>query len=164
MIEPVRERTVRWDDPQPTARAARKLSGLDLLRALVSGELPRPPIAQLMGFELTEVEEGRAVFECVPGEHLYNPIGSVHGGFACTLLDSALGCSVQSTLPAGATYVTTDVQVRFIRAITSSSGRVRAEAKVVHVGRSTAVAEARLTGEDGKLLAFGTTACAIFRP
>jgi uncharacterized protein (TIGR00369 family) len=159
-----RERIVRWDDPQPTAQAARKLSGLDLLRALASGELPRPPIAQLMGFQLTEVEEGRAVFECVPGEHLYNPIGSVHGGFACTLLDSALGCSVQSTLPAGAGYVTTDVQVRFIRTITSSTGRVRAEAKVVHAGRSTAVAEARLTSEDGKLLAFATTACAIFRP
>jgi uncharacterized protein (TIGR00369 family) len=159
-----RERTVRWEDPQPTAVAARKLSGLDLLRALLAGELPRPPIAQLMGFELTEIEEGRAVFECVPGEHLYNPIGSVHGGVACTLLDSAMGCAVQSTLPAGAGYVSTDVQVRFIRTITSSTGRVRAEAKVVHTGRSTAVAEARLTSEDGKLLAFGTTACAIFRP
>jgi uncharacterized protein (TIGR00369 family) len=124
---------------------------------------PAPPIAHLMNIWLVDVDEGVAVFEGTPGEYHYNPIGVVHGGFALTLLDSALGCAVHSALPAGVGYTTTDVQVRFIRSITKDTGVVRAEAKTIHVGRSTALAEARLTDSAGKLLAVGTTACALFR-
>jgi uncharacterized protein (TIGR00369 family) len=160
----VRERIVRWEDPHVSAAAVRSMTGVDALRAIMTGAVPRPPISALMGFEMTEVEEGRVVFECEIGEHLYNPIGMVHGGFACTLLDTSMGCSVSSTLPANVGYTTTDIQVRLIRAMLVSTGRVRCEGKVLHVGRTTAVAEGRITDAKGKLLAVGTTACAILRP
>jgi uncharacterized protein (TIGR00369 family) len=160
----VRERIVRWEDPHASAAALRGLTGLEALRAIMSGKIPRPPISALIGMEIMEVEDGRVVFEAEPGEHLYNPIGMVHGGFACTLLDTVMGCSIQSTLPAGVAYTTTDLQVRLIRAIVVSTGRVRGEGKAVHVGRSTAVAEGRITDMKGKLLALGTTGCAILRP
>lgn len=162
--EVVRERIVRWADPHASAAQTHGLSGLEALRAIVSGAIAPPPMVALLGMSLTEVDEGRAVFEADPGEHLYNPIGMVHGGFACTILDSAMGCAVHSTLPAGTGYSTTDVQVRLIRAITVSTGRVRAEGRAIHVGRSTAVAEGRLSDANGKLLATATTACAIIRP
>jgi uncharacterized protein (TIGR00369 family) len=145
-----RTRTIAWSDP---------LEGLDKLRAMSGLEALR----MLMNIWLVDVDEGVAVFEGTPGEYHYNPIGVVHGGFALTLLDSALGCAVHSALPAGVGYTTTDVQVRFIRSITKDTGVVRAEAKTIHVGRSTALAEARLTDSAGKLLAVGTTACALFR-
>jgi len=140
------------------------MSGIDALRAIAEGRAPAPPIAVLMNFSITEVEEGRVVFEGEPQEYHYNPIGVVHGGFALTLLDSTLGCAVHSTLPAGVGYTSTDVQTRFIRGITIETGRVRCEATVLHVGRTTAIAEAKLTDRSGKLLAVGTSACAIFRP
>ncbi|HEV2237900.1 MAG TPA: PaaI family thioesterase [Ktedonobacterales bacterium] len=139
------------------------MSGLDFLRAFLAGEIPPPPIARLMNFLLTEVDEGRAVFEGEPEEYHYNPIGVVHGGLALTLLDSALGCAVQSTLPLGAAYTTLETKANLVRAITSTTGHLRCEAKVVHVGRSTATAEGRLTGADGKLYAHGTTTCLILR-
>lgn len=161
--EMLRERTIRWEDPHAGAALIRSMSGVDALRAVMNGEIPASPIALLMGIRITEVEAGRVVFEAEPGEYLYNPIDVVHGGFACTILDSAMGCSVQSALPAGVGYTTTDVQVRFIRAIATKTGRVRCEGKTLHVGRSTAVAEGRLTDAGGKLLAIGTTSCAILR-
>jgi uncharacterized protein (TIGR00369 family) len=161
----VRERVVRWEDPHAGAAAVRSLSGLDAMRAIIAGDIPSPPIALLMGFRLAEADEGRVVFIAEnPDESLYNPIGVVHGGFACTILDSAMGCAVQSTLPVNVGYTTTDVQIRFIRAITAATGPVRCEAKVLHAGRSTAVAEGRLVDGKGKLLAIGTTACAVIRP
>ncbi len=163
MIEGVRERVVRWQDPQIALRAIEGMSGLEMLRAMIAGNVPPPPIAALMNIRLVAVELGSAVFEGEPGEEHYNPIGVVHGGFALTLFDSALGCAVQSALPAGVRYTTTDVQVRLIRGITKDTGPVRCEAKVVHVGRSTGIAEARMTDGAGKLLGIGTTACAIFR-
>jgi uncharacterized protein (TIGR00369 family) len=159
----LRERVVRWHDPHLTTDALRELSGLDVLRAMVRGELPAPPISHLLGFTLTEAEDGRVVFEGVPAEYHYNPIGSVHGGFALTLFDSALGCAIHSRLPAGVGYTTTDVQVRFIRGLTKDTGPVRCEGKALHVGRATGVAEARLTDGRGSLLGIGTTTCAILR-
>lgn len=157
-----RSRTITWQDPLASLQAAAGLSGLEYLQALVAGELPPPPIAVLMGFSVSEVGEGRAVLEAHPGEYLYNPIGTVHGGFAATLLDSALGCSVHTTLPAGVGYTTQDLQVRYARGITSDTGTVRCEATVLHRGRRSAIAEARLTAVDtGALLAHGTTTCAI---
>jgi len=159
-----RERTVRWEDPALALESARGRSGLEVLRAIVAGELPPPPMARLLGFDIVEAKEGRVVFAATPGEHVYNPLGLVHGGFACTLLDSAMGCSIHSMLPAGVGYSTTDLQIRFIRGMSLATGEVRAEGRAVHVGRSTAVAEGRLTDGKGTLFAVATTGCAIFRP
>ncbi|MEA2721119.1 MAG: hypothetical protein QOJ39_2983 [Candidatus Eremiobacteraeota bacterium] len=163
-MQVTRERLVQWADPLEAAGALRAMSGIEALRAVRDGLVPPPPIANLMGFSLIEVEEGRAVFEGTPGEEHYNPIGSVHGGFALTLFDSALGCAIHTMLPAGVGYATTDVQVRLIRGMTKDTGPVRCEAAVVHVGRSTAVSEAKLYDTERRLLGTGTTACAIMRP
>ncbi len=139
------------------------MSGIEAIRAVRDGRVPRPPIGHLMNFSIVEVDEGRVVFEGYPGEEHYNPIGVVHGGFALTLFDSAMGCAIHTLLPQGVAYTTTDVQVRFIRGITKDTGPVRCEATAVHVGRSTAVAEAKLRDGDGRVLGTGTTACAILR-
>ena len=158
-----RTRTVNWHDPRPLAEAGRGLPGLEFLQKIVSGELPSPPLAMLMNFSLMKVGEGYAVFGVEPAEYHYNPIGVVHGGLAATLLDSALGCAIHSTLPAGAGYTTLEIKVNFIRAMTAETGRVRCEAKVVHVGTRTATAEGRVINEAGKLYAHGTTTCLIVR-
>jgi uncharacterized protein (TIGR00369 family) len=158
-----RERTITWDDPVAAAAQGRGLSGLEYMKAIAAGAIPPPPIAMLMGFELDEVEEGRAVFAVTPREYHYNPIGVVHGGLAATLLDSAMGCAVHSTLPAGTAYTTLEVKVNFARAITGATGRVVCEGTVIHRGRTIATAEGRVTAQDtGKLLAHGTTTCLLF--
>jgi len=162
-MQATRERLIRWEDPVASAASLRELSGLEAMRAVRDGKVPPPPIAVLMDFRVAEVEEGRVVFEGTPGETHYNPIGSVHGGFALTLFDSALGCAVHTMLPAGVAYTTTDVQVRFIRGMTKETGTVRCEARVVHVGRSTATAEAKLYDLEGRILGIGTTGCAVLR-
>jgi uncharacterized protein (TIGR00369 family) len=159
----VRERTFRWDDPLVGAAAARGLSGLAYLQAMRAGEYPAPPLAHALGFELAEVEDGRAVFELVPEEYHYNPIGMVHGGVAATLMDSAMGCAVQSRLPAGTGYTTLEMKVNLLRAITVDTGRVRCEGSLIHAGRSTALAEARLTDSGGRLLAYATSTCLLLR-
>ena len=158
-----RTRTVKWEDPRPLSEAGRGLSGLEFLQKIVRRELPPPPLAVLLNFDLVEVDEGRAAFAVDPAEYHYNPIGVVHGGLAATLLDSAMGCAVHSTLPAGAGYTTLEIKVNFIRAMTGTTGRVRCEAKVVHVGARTATAEGRVIDEAGKLYAHGTTTCLILR-
>jgi uncharacterized protein (TIGR00369 family) len=160
---PVRERTFHWDDPRIGAAAAPSLSGLAYLQAMRAGEYPAPPLAQALAFELVEVEEGRAVFELVPEEYHYNPIGMVHGGVAATLMDSAMGCAVQSRLPAGSGYTTLEMKVNLLRAITVDTGRVRCEGTLIHAGRTTALAEARLTDAEGRLLAYATSTCLIMR-
>ena len=156
--------TVSWEDPRALAEAGRGLSGLEYLRKIVAGELPRPPFSALLNFGLVELSEGHAVFAVEPAEYHYNPIGVVHGGLAATLLDSAMGCAVHSMLPAGAGYTTLEVKVNFVRALTAESGRVRCEAKLIHLGGRTATAEGRIVDEAGKLYAHGTTTCLIFRP
>jgi uncharacterized protein (TIGR00369 family) len=161
--EDLRERTFRWSDPAAAALAGEGLGGLDYMRAIVAGTVPPPPIASLLGLELVEVADGRAVFALEPQEWLYNPIGSVHGGVAATLLDSCMGCAVHTTLPPGAGYTTGDLHVRYNRAMTLETGRVLAEGTVVHRGRRTATAEGRLFAEgDGTLIAHATTGCMIF--
>jgi uncharacterized protein (TIGR00369 family) len=162
-MQATRERIIRWEDPTAMVELVRTSPGIEALRTLIDGSTPPPPIAQLLNFRLVEVDEGRAVFEGEPGEEHYNPIGTVHGGFALTLLDSALGCSIHTLLPAGVGYTTSDVQARFIRGMTKETGTVRCEALALHVGRSTAVAEAKLFDRERRLLAVGTTACAILR-
>lgn len=164
ITEGARTRTIVWQDPSVTATRMREMTGLEFLRAITRGDLPPPPIGVLMDFRVVEVDEGRVVFEGVPAEYHYNPIGMVHGGFASTLLDSAMGCAIHSTLPAGVGYATQDIHVRFLRPITHETGLLRCEAQVVHVGRTVGTAEARLTDAAGKLYGQGTTACAVFRP
>jgi uncharacterized protein (TIGR00369 family) len=140
----------------------RTMSGMDMLRAMREGRLPAPPICQSLDFDLAEVEFGRVVFEGRPAGNHYNPLGTVHGGYTATLLDSCLGCAIHSTLPAGQGYTTVEVKVNFVRALTDRTGVVRAEGKVINVGSRIATSEARLTDGAGKLLAHGTTTCLVF--
>jgi len=159
-----RELNITWRDPYAALEQAREMGGLDYMRRLIAGDFPPPPIAELMGFALISVEEGEAVFRGRPGEQHLNPIGSVHGGFAATLLDSALGCAVHTTLPPGVGYSTLELSVNLVRGITPATGAVLASGAVVHAGRRTATAEARLTAEDGgALLAHAKTTCMILR-
>ena len=137
--------------------AMTSLSGLDYMRAIARGEIEQPPMARLLGFGAVEVDEGRAVFTAEPGDQHYSPIGVVHGGLAATLLDSAMGVAVHTTLPAGWSYGSLDLSVRYLRPITRETGRIRAEGVVVHRGSRTATMEGRVWAEDsGKLLAHGT--------
>ena len=141
------------------------MTGLEFLRAIAAGELPGAPIAELLGFEAIEAEEGRVVFTAMPDHRHYNPIGTVHGGLAATLLDSAMGCAVHSTLPAGTGYTTLDLTIKFTRPITSETGRILCEGRIVHRGGRVATAEGRVVAEaSGKLLAHGTTTCLILSP
>ena len=157
-----RTRTVTWEDPFETMRAAPGKTGLELLREMSAGGLPPPPIARLMGFTGLLFEEGRAIFEGEPAEYLYNPIGVVHGGFAMTLLDSAMGCAVHSTLGVGDRYTTLETKVYFVRPITLETGRVRCEGVIVHRGGTVATADGRVMAvATGKLLAHGTSTCLI---
>jgi uncharacterized protein (TIGR00369 family) len=157
-----RSRTFTWSDPLATASAVRELSGLEAIRAIASGAFPPPPIAELLGMDITHVEPGHVVFALEPAEWMYNPIGSVHGGIAATILDSSLGCAIHTTLAAGVGYTTSDLQVRFVRSMSADTGRVLAESRVVHAGRRLATAEGKLYAEaDGKLFAHASTSCLI---
>lgn len=157
-----RTREYTWEDPHALAAAARTMSGMDFLQAMQEGRLPVPPIAQTLGFAGFTAEPGRAVFTCVPGEHHYNPIGVVHGGLHCALLDSAAGCAVQSLLPAGSGYTSLDLSVRFLRPVTADTGPIRAIGTVLNRARRTALAEAHLVDAADRLLAHATSTCLIF--
>jgi uncharacterized protein (TIGR00369 family) len=160
--ETTRRRELVWQDPVATAAAGAAMDGLSYMRAIVAGELPPPPIAVTMQLRPIELEEGRVVFEGEPGEEHYNPIGVVHGGYAATLLDSALGCAVHTTLPAGVGYTSLGLEAKFVRPITRDTGRVLCEATVLYRGRRQATAEARLTAAEGrKLLAHGQSTLMI---
>ena len=137
-------------------------SGLEMMQAMLAGEAPYPSIGKTLDFLLIEITHGRAVFQGTPGPGHLNPMGSVHGGWYATLLDSALGCSVHSALPAGKGYTTLELKVNLIRAIRPDTVRVRAIGQVIHVGGQTATADARLVGPDGKLYAHGSTTCLVF--
>jgi uncharacterized protein (TIGR00369 family) len=138
------------------------LSGLETMHAMLRGELPYPPIAKTLDFTLVEVEPGRAVFQGTPGPAHLNPMGTIHGGWYATLLDSALGCAVHTMMPAGRGYTTAELSVNLVRGVNGKAPRVRAEGKVIHCGRQLATAEARLYGPDGTLYAHGTTTCLVF--
>lgn len=137
----------------------RSLSGLEFLQQLIDGKLPAPPIGRTMGFLLREVKPGFALFTCTPTFDHYNPIGSVHGGLAGTLLDSCMSCAIQTLLPKGQGYTTLEYRVHLVRGMTDKTGPVRAEGKVVHAGRRISTAEGRIVDEAGKLYAHGTTTC-----
>ncbi len=140
----------------------RGMSGLALMQAMLAGEVPYAAIAETLDFLVVEVGPGVAVFQGTPGPQLRNPMGSVHGGWFATLLDSALGCAVHTTMPPGRGYTTAELSVNMVRAISPKVPRVRAEGRVIHSGRQLATAEARLVGPDGTLYGHGTTTCLVF--
>lgn len=156
-----RTRTIAWNDPLITVSAGMHASGLDYLRAIASGRVPQPPISATLGFELVEADEGLARFRGVPAEYHYNPMGTVHGGFACTLLDSAMSSAVMTVLDADTMYTTAQLAVHLTRPITEATGPVIAEGKLVNRGARIATAEGRLCDLNGKLLAHGTTTCLL---
>jgi uncharacterized protein (TIGR00369 family) len=160
--EVTRSRTYSWQDPGPTVAALAALGGADLLSEMAADRLPSPPIMSTLGVQVVVFEVGRAVFALVPQEWHYNPLGSVHGGVIATVLDSAAGCAVHSVLPAGTGYTSVDLSTKFLRPITSSTGRVLAEGTVLSRGSRTALAEARLTDQEGRLLAHATSTCLLF--
>ena len=137
-------------------------TGLELMQAMLRGETPYPPIARTLDFMLIDVGNGTAVFQGTPQPGHYNPLGSVHGGWFATLLDSALGCAVHTRMPEGRAYTTAELSVNLVRAITTKVPRVRAEGRVIHCGRQLATADARLVGHDGTLYAHATTTCLVF--
>jgi len=160
--ESSRSRTLVWQDPVATAAAGATMTGMEYMTAVVTGQMPPPPIAVTMRLRPVELEEGRVVFEGEPGEEHYNPIGVVHGGYAATLLDSALGCAVHTTLPAGVGYTSLGLEAKYVRPITRDTGRVLCEARVLYRGRKQATADANLTAADsGKLLAHGIATCML---
>ncbi|MFY1632583.1 PaaI family thioesterase [Solwaraspora sp. WMMB335] len=158
-----RSRTFSWTDPAslPTA-ALSQLSGLDQLRSMTSGEVPAPPVLHMLGLDGFEVEAGRAVALLTPQEFHYNALGTVHGGVLSMLLDTAAGSAVHSVLPAGTSYTSIDLNVKFLRPVTLASGTVRCEGTVVQRGRRTAYAEAKLTDAAGRLAAHATSSCLLF--
>lgn len=158
-----RRHTIEWQDPRATAAQGLSMAGLDYIRAIRDGRLPAPPIAKLIGFDISEVEEGRIVMTLRPGEQHYNPLGIVHGGVAATLLDSVMGCAVHSTLPAGTGFTTLEIKVNYLRAMTADTGVVRAEGTIVHAGRQTAVAEGKILDASGRVCAVASTTCLIMK-
>jgi uncharacterized protein (TIGR00369 family) len=145
-----------------TPDTLKSYDGLGFLKAIIDGTVPNPPISELVGFHLTEVENGRAVFESAPDFRHYNPIGTVHAGFTATLLDSALGCAIFSTLAKGDTWTTLELKLNLVRPLTKDTGPVRAEGRILHRGRTVATSEGDLKDRAGKLYAHATTTCMIF--
>jgi uncharacterized protein (TIGR00369 family) len=145
-----------------TLEQLKAVSGMEFLQAIWDGELPSAPIGHTLDFIPVEGEPGRVVFQGTPGPQHYNPLGSVHGGYFCTLLDSAVGCAVQSMLPKGTGYTTLELKVNLIRALTDKTGPVRAEGKVIQVGGRVGIAEGRIIDAAGRLYAHATTTCLIF--
>jgi uncharacterized protein (TIGR00369 family) len=152
-----RSRTFSWSDPDEALIVASELPGLEMLQRMISGELALPPITALMSMRLVEAEPGRVVWEALPGEEHYNPIGTVHAGFATTLLDSTMGTAFVSTAEAGTHWTTLELKANFTRAITADTGTVRCIGSVVHPGRTVVTTEARLEDAEGRLLAHATS-------
>ena len=147
-----------------SAALALDMSGLDYLRAIADGRIPRPPIAALLGMGIADVQPGRVTFSLEVGEHLYNPIGSVHGGVFCALLDSAMGCAAHSVLDRGHAYATLELKVNLVKALTVNTPSVVATGEVISSGRRVITASGQITGPDGTLYAHGTTTCLVTEP
>lgn len=145
-----------------SAEELRTRPGIELMRDMMEGRLPPPPIGALFSLRPVEVADGVVTFEALPERRHYNPIGTVHGGFAATILDSCMGCAVHSTLPAGVGYTTIDLQISYVKAITDATGPVTARGEIISAGRRIATAQGRLTDAKGRLLAHGTTTCLVF--
>jgi uncharacterized protein (TIGR00369 family) len=159
---PDRTLTVTWEDPLIGAAQIQNMTGLEYLQAIVAGKFPPPPIAKLMQFDLDEVSEGRASFTVIPNESHYNPIGTVHGGLVCTLLDSVAGCAAQTTLPKGMAYTSLEIKVSYLRPVLASSGKLTAVGVVTKPGRRAAFVDATVTDGSGKLVATASSTLLIF--
>ena len=157
-----RERTVSWHDPLAGASRGLRMSGLDYLRAMAAGELPPPPISGLMQMQVTEVDPGRVVFTCTPDESTYNPIGAVHGGLVCTLLDSVAGCALHSTLPQGRGYTSIEIKVSYLAPVRVSSGQLTATGTVVKAGSRVGFTEGTVTDASGATVATATSTLLVF--
>jgi uncharacterized protein (TIGR00369 family) len=149
--------------PSDNANRRAQMSGLEYMQKLMRGELAVSPMGELIGFRIVAVSEGQAVFELDSLERFYNGLGIVHGGIAATLLDTALGCAINTMMPAGKVFTTLEMKVNYVRPMRQENGVMRCEANVIHVGRQTATAEGRIVDADGKLYAHGTATCMLFR-
>jgi uncharacterized protein (TIGR00369 family) len=156
-----RHKTITWYDPVSAARQGAAMSGIEHLEAVRDGALPPPPIAEHFGFRLVEVATGDVTFACTPDESAYNPIGLIHGGLVCTLLDSVTGCAVQSTLPAGAGYTSVEIKVSYLRPVHGEIGELRARGWITKPGRRIAFAEGDVRDASGKLIATASSTCLI---
>lgn len=159
-----RSKTVTWYDPRPAARIGAAMSGRDYLQAMIDGKLPPAPISGVFNLRAVSVGEGEVVFTCTPDESAYNPIGVVHGGLVCTLLDSAAACAVHSTLPPGVGYTSAELKVNYLRPIHGDTGEITARGWVTKPGRRVAFAEADVRDANGKLLATASTTCLVITP
>jgi uncharacterized protein (TIGR00369 family) len=159
---PDRTLQVTWEDPLIGAAQIQNMTGLEYLQAIIAGTFPPPPIAKLMQFDLAEVSEGRASFTVIPNESHYNPIGTVHGGLVCTLLDSVAGCAAQTTLPKGMAYTSLEIKVSYLRPVLASSGKLTAVGVVTKPGRRAAFVDATVTDASGKLVATASSTLLIF--
>lgn len=157
-----RTRTVTWEDPAIGVSAMSTMSGLDYIRAMAAGDVPAPPISALMNMDITEVAEGTVTFTARPDESHHNPIGMIHGGFACTLLDSAAGCAVQTTLPQGYGYTSLEIKVSYLKALSSASGEITCVGRVIKPGKRAAFAEAELRDTTGALIATASSTLLVF--
>lgn len=161
---PARRKTVTWHDPAIALAAAATMPGREFLQAILDGDLPRPPFAALTGAELVSVGDGAVGFRCTPDESTYNPLGVMHGGMLCTLLDSAAGCAVQTQLPAGVGITSIEIKVSFLSAVRADSGTLEIEGRSLRVGRQVAFGEAHARAAGGKLVGHATTSMALTRP
>jgi uncharacterized protein (TIGR00369 family) len=157
-----RSRTVTWHDPRITAAGALELSGLETLQAIRDGLLPPAPIGMLMQFDIRALEEGRVEFGCTLDESVYNPIGVVHGGLVCTLLDTVAGCAVHTTLPAGMAYTSIEIKVNYLRAVHATSGPLTAIGRVVKPGRRVAFGEGEILDAQGRSVATASSSLLVF--
>jgi uncharacterized protein (TIGR00369 family) len=157
-----RARIVTWEDPAATATRMREMTGLEALRAMLAGTLPPPPMITLLGIVMERIEPGLVVMTLPVGEHLYNPAATVHGGASATLLDSAMGCAVQSSLASHRVYTTLELKLSYIRPITMETGTITATGRVINAGRRAAFAEGSITDAAGKILVTASTTCAIW--
>ncbi|MCW2983387.1 MAG: hypothetical protein JWR63_957 [Conexibacter sp.] len=164
-VETDRARAVTWDDQSPTLEAGATRTGLEVMRAIMTGELPAPPVAQLLGFGIARVDEGSVMFSMDPLEAHQNPLGTVHGGIITTLLDSAMGCAVHTTLPAGGMYTTLELKVNFLRPSFAGGATLLAQGTVLHRGSTAVLAEATITdAASTKKIAHATSTCLILPP
>jgi uncharacterized protein (TIGR00369 family) len=160
---PARTKSVSWHDPAVLAAAGSSLTGRELLEGILSGQLPPPPMAALIGAEIVSVDEGDVVFRCTPDQSTYNPLGVVHGGLLCTMLDTAAGCAVQTLLPAGVRYASIEIKVSFLEPLRAGAGAIEVRGRVLKVGRRVAFAEADARDGTGELVGQATTSIAIGR-
>jgi uncharacterized protein (TIGR00369 family) len=157
-----RSKVVTWHDPAPTTAKGLSMAGVDYLRAIVDGTLPPPPISGLMTFAMASVEPGRVVFTCEPDDSAYNPIGAVHGGLVCTLLDSVAGCALHSTLPQGKGYTSIEIKVNYLKGVRTSSGPLTAIGTVVKAGSRVGFTEGVVTDASGAIVATATSTLLVF--